>query len=86
MNKKVIFGTKPPPRQEPAGAGDNWVANRGGDKEPMKRLTFDVPESLHRAIKTACAGRGTKIRDEVVALLEAHYRGAPPEAPGDKTL
>ena len=41
--------------------------------EPMKRLTLDIPESLHRTIKVSCAGRGTKMAEEIRALLEAHY-------------
>jgi len=40
---------------------------------PMKRLTIDVPETLHRQIKTACAQRGTKIADEVRELLLLKY-------------
>lgn len=35
----------------------------------MKRLTIDIPESLHRQIKSECALRGTKIADEVRELL-----------------
>jgi|GEM_PF-878516 hypothetical protein len=41
--------------------------------EPMKRLTIDVPASLHRRIKVACALNGVKIADEVRALLEAKF-------------
>lgn len=40
---------------------------------PMKRFTVDVPESLHRRIKAQCAMRGTKMADEIRALLEKHY-------------
>lgn len=39
----------------------------------MKRLTIDVPESPHRAIKTQCAARGSKIADEVRELLLQKY-------------
>ena len=39
----------------------------------MKRLTIDVPESLHRSIKAQCAMRGTKIADEVRELLLKKY-------------
>ncbi|EJK90529.1 hypothetical protein UUU_27150 [Klebsiella pneumoniae subsp. pneumoniae DSM 30104 = JCM 1662 = NBRC 14940] len=39
----------------------------------MKRLTIDIPESLHKAIKSACALRGTKIADEVRELLYDKY-------------
>jgi hypothetical protein len=41
--------------------------------EKMKRLTIDVPESLHRTIKAKCAMRGAKIADEVRELLLKKY-------------
>jgi hypothetical protein len=37
----------------------------------IKRLTIDVPAELHRAIKTACAERGTIMADEIRLLLRA---------------
>lgn len=43
------------------------------EPEPMKRLTIDVPENLHRSIKAQCAMRGTKIADEVRELLLQKY-------------
>jgi len=39
----------------------------------MKRLTIDVPGSLHARIKAQCAMRGVKMADEVRALLEKHF-------------
>lgn len=67
--KKVQIGTKPTNKPAPA-AADAWVESRSNDEtEPMKRLTIDVPESLHRTIKAQCAMRGTKIADEVRELL-----------------
>ena len=44
-----------------------------GKMERMKRLTIDVPESLHRAIKMQCAARGTKMADEIRELLMQKY-------------
>lgn len=41
--------------------------------EPLKRLTLDIPLSLHAAIKTDCARRGVKMIDDIRPLLEAHY-------------
>lgn len=69
--KKVPIGTKP---TKPA-AADAWVENReaGDEPKPMKRLTIDVPEGLHRAIKAQCAMRGTKIAQEVRELLLQKY-------------
>lgn len=43
-------------------------------REPIKRLTIDIPESLHREMKIRAATTGTPMVDEVRALLEAHYR------------
>lgn len=71
MTKKVSFGTKP--SAQPA-TPDQWVKDRAAqDKEPTKRLTIDIPESLHRAIKSQCAARGAKIADEVRELLLQKY-------------
>lgn len=71
--KKVSLGPKPTAKPV-APAADAWVDNRAaGEVEPMKRLTIDVPESLHRAIKMQCAGRGAKIADEVRELLLQKY-------------
>lgn len=72
--KKVSIGTKP--TNKLAGpAADAWVENRTAVDAPeaMKRLTIDVSESLHRAIKAQCAMRGTKIADEVRELLLQKY-------------
>lgn len=72
--KKVSIGAKPTNKPAPA-AADAWVENRTAADEPeqMKRLTIDVPVSLHRAIKSQCAMRGTKIADEVRELLIQKY-------------
>jgi hypothetical protein len=76
MSKKVSFNAKPSNRPVSAEA-DKWVEQRATPAvsvEPMKRLTIDVPESLHRRLKTSCANRGSKMADEVRALLEQHYQ------------
>jgi hypothetical protein len=36
----------------------------------MKRLTIDIPESLHKEFKATCAGRGVNMADAVRALIE----------------
>lgn len=73
--KKVSIGAKP---TNQSANSEDWVKDRHSskekpEKEPTKRLTIDVPESLHRAIKTQCAQRGTKIADEVRELLLQKY-------------
>lgn len=72
--KKIAFGPKPSNKTSP-GVADAWVDNRdaGVNQEKMKRLTIDIPESLHRTIKAQCAQRGSKIVDEVRELLSEKY-------------
>lgn len=72
--KKISIGTKPTAKPALV-AADAWVESRvpAEGPEPMKRLTIDVPESLHRSIKAQCAMRGTKIADEVRDLLLQKY-------------
>ncbi len=73
MTKKVAIGAKPTNKPAPA-AADAWVEQRATEEaESMKRLTIDIPESLHRTIKAQCAMRGTKIADEVRELLFNKY-------------
>lgn len=76
MSKKIQIGARPTGAPAAPAAADAWVDSREqGASEVMKRLTIDVPESLHRAIKTQCASRGTKIADEVRELLIQKYGG-----------
>jgi hypothetical protein len=75
--KKVAFGKKPTNKKPAIPNADAWVENREisetGEKEKIKRLTIDIPESLHREIKAQCAMRGAKIADEVRELLIQKY-------------
>lgn len=43
-------------------------------KEPTKRLTFDIPKSLHAAIKATCAAEEKFMNEEIIKLLEARFR------------
>lgn len=74
--KKISIGAKPSAKPNP----DAWVESRqvapevsAPPVEEIKRLTIDIPASLHRAIKSQCAGRGSKIADEVRELLLQKY-------------
>lgn len=73
--KKISIGVKPTNKRVVPSA-DAWVENRetGEEPETMKRLTIDIPESLHREIKKQCAERGKKMVDEVRELLLQKYR------------
>lgn len=68
--KKISIGAKPSTTRVPA--VDAWVESRDA-REPMKRLTIDIPASLHAQIKSQCALRGSKIADEVRELLIQKY-------------
>lgn len=72
--KKVNFGKKPKPVDM-----EQWVSDRvptpqtqQEQPEKMKRLTLDIPESLHRAIKRQAVDAGVDLLRD---LLEQHYGG-----------
>jgi hypothetical protein len=71
MSKKVSFGTQPVAK--PAVTPEQWVESRTAEEEKTKRLTIDLPESLHRRVKMECARRGTKMADEIRKLLEEEF-------------
>jgi hypothetical protein len=57
---------------------DAWVSQKlepAPEKpaEPTKRLTVDIPESLHTRIKLGCVANRQKMADAVRALLEQHW-------------
>ncbi len=80
--KKVSFGKKPVPPEHPLGI-EEWVANREGlqvveelkqeQQIKMKRLTLDIPEELHRAIKRQAVEEGITMAELLRSLLEQHY-------------
>ncbi len=57
MSTELPFSSKP--RQ--SGSKDNWV----DAKEPMKRMTLDIPENLHKKTKLGCTHAGTTITEVV---------------------
>lgn len=84
MSKKT-FSAAPKPKQQPTddqilafergGAGhdttraDKPVAKTMPD-EPTKRLSLDLPASLHRRFKTACSATDRKMVGELQAFIE----------------
>ena len=84
MSKKT-FSAAPKPKQQPTddqilafergGAGhdttraDKPVAKTMPD-EPAKRLSVDLPASLHTRFKTACSATGRKMVGELQAFIE----------------
>jgi hypothetical protein len=71
--KRVSIGAKPGTGVRPLNP-DEWVQARGG-VEPMKRLTIDVPLSLHTRIKSQCALNGEQMADVIRDMLEKRFPG-----------
>ena len=46
---------------------------RFGSPTAMKRLTIDVPATLHANVKSLCAKRGVKMTDAIRELLEDKF-------------
>jgi predicted DNA binding CopG/RHH family protein len=78
MAKKVSIGTKPAATP----SLDTWVASRGEEQSAivapqpvikMKRLTIDISESLHRAIKSKAVAEGVPMADMLREILEKHF-------------
>jgi hypothetical protein len=73
--KRVSFGSKPATATT-SGSADDWVHARERSVEPVKRLTIDIPESLHRRAKTACAMENLVMADVVREMLEKRFSPA----------
>ena len=74
--KKVHIAPKPQSRNQPVSV-DDWVNSGsptpGGGEEPMKRLTIDVPASLHTRMKAQCAIQRENMADVVRDMLEKRF-------------
>ncbi len=81
MSKKVTMSTKPNKTNVRELSADDWVlqgANliTNGDeieKESTARFTIDIPVSLHARIKSQCALKRVKMREEVLSILEEKF-------------
>ena len=67
--KQVAIVTRPKKKLEEA---DSWVHERG-DQEPIKRLTLDLPASLHTRVKMECAREGTSMKAMLIDYLSKKY-------------
>lgn len=81
--KKVSFSRKPGAVEKPVDV-EEWVTSREAlveaeqplapvKPEKIKRLTLDIPESLHKAIKLKATNEGVTMVELLRALLEEHY-------------
>ena len=73
--KKVTISSKPTSSAERR-AADAWVdqQNPVAESEPTKRLTIDIPHSLHLRVKSQCVLRGVSMVDVVKAFLEREFK------------
>lgn len=62
MTKTISFGNK---KQ----SADKWVG-----ASPMKRLTIDIPATLHQKVKSSCAAKGQKMADRIRGMLEDAFK------------
>ena len=73
LEEKVDQGSSP----QPAVESDPEIVDRDeqtpAPKEKTKRLTLDIPETLHRAIKGKAAIEGVAMVDMLRELLEEKY-------------
>lgn len=80
MSKKVAIGARPSGQAATPENADSWVQSRSDGaatevtKQPLKRLTVDIPAELHARLKAQCAMRGVKITDEIRKLLEERFK------------
>lgn len=72
--KKVKFSSSP---GDKAVNVDQWVEKRevssSQEAVKMKRLTLDIPEPLHRAIKFKAVEQGVTMAELLRELLEERY-------------
>jgi len=84
--KKVPISKKPGSQPPPTNI-DDWVLHReqapltpesesepNPEPEKLKRLTLDIPESLHKTIKIKATEEGATMADLLRDLLEKHFR------------
>jgi predicted HicB family RNase H-like nuclease len=79
--KKVSYGVKPSTAIEQPSL-DRWVDNRtiepiAPEPEKMKRMTNDIPESLHRTFKSKSSAEGKSMGDLIRTWIEDYckYQG-----------
>jgi hypothetical protein len=77
MSKKsVSFASKPNRKTQSKLDAETWVSSgqaTSEGEEVTTRFTIDIPTDLHAKIKSYCALKKVKMREEIQALLEKHF-------------
>src|SRR4051812_36368137 len=76
--ERFVSGPTPPAETVRAEAAPeaqqaHQVEEKPTKDEEKKRLTIDIPMSLHKRVKSQCANQGTTIADVVRAFLERKF-------------
>ncbi len=71
--KRVTITAKPSGSAKRPSA-DDWVQQKATVTEPIKRLTIDIPQSLHRLVKSQCVLRGVNMVDVVREFLDREFK------------
>jgi hypothetical protein len=83
MSSNIKTVTFNKPKTATDNSVDRWVGDVGVSPERpaqpvrMKRFTLDVPEDLHRRIKSECANEGLKMADVLREMLETRFPAKP---------
>jgi hypothetical protein len=83
MNKKVAFGTKPAPKAAPASIdelvksrAEGAAANETKTGEGTRRVSVDLPMSLHTKLKLHCVQNGVLMADYLRDLITKHFESS----------
>lgn len=71
--KKIGLSARPQPQPAPPTTAEAWVESR--TVEATKRLTVEIPASLHARIKSVCALDGVKMVERIMEILEREFPG-----------
>ena len=78
MSKKNFASVPKPaalsPEQEAYVAKGRGKDTAPANDEPMARLSVDLPRSMHKRFKLACAAADTSMVKELTAFIEARTR------------
>ncbi|APZ93428.1 hypothetical protein Fuma_03045 [Fuerstiella marisgermanici] len=75
MSKDVSFRGTPPSKENPRATEAFKALGLSPKPEKTKRLTVDVPVSLHSRVKLECCRNDVAIADVVRRLLESEFPG-----------
>ena len=73
MSKDVSFSGRPPSKDNPRATEALASLGLTPHAEKTKRLTVDIPASLHSRVKLACVREEISIAETVRELLESRF-------------